>query len=134
LFSKNNGNLGETGCVAWMFKRVGLIAVKRENIKADEDDFILQVLEYGAEDVKAEEEVYEIITAPELLMQIKEALETDKIETEMADLIMMPDTTIDINDEAAAAKVLKLIEMLEDHDDVQNVYSNANMLMKYWIN
>lgn len=127
LFAKNNGNLGETGCVGWMFKRVGLIVVNKEKISLDEDDFMLAALEAGADDVKSEEDVYEIITAPELLMEVKEALEAEKLEVEMADLIMMSDTTTDINDEAMAVKVLKLIDLLEDHDDVQNVYSNANI-------
>ncbi len=127
LFAKNNGNLGETGCVGWMFKRVGLIVVNKEKISLDEDDFMLAALEAGADDVKSEEDVYEIITAPELLMEVKEALEAEKVEVEMADLIMMSDTTTDINDEAMAVKVLKLIDLLEDHDDVQNVYSNANI-------
>lgn len=127
LFAKNNGNLGETGCVGWMFKRVGLIVVNKEKISLDEDDFMLQALEAGANDVKSEDDSYEIITAPELLMEVKEALEAEKVEVEMADLIMMSDTTTDINDEAMAVKVLKLIDLLEDHDDVQNVYSNANI-------
>ncbi|HNX28582.1 MAG TPA: YebC/PmpR family DNA-binding transcriptional regulator [Syntrophomonadaceae bacterium] len=127
LFSKNNGNLGETGCVAWMFKRVGLIAVNKEKITQDEDDFMLQALEAGADDVKSETDVYEIITVPEVLLEVKEALEAIKIETEMADIIMMSDTSVDIDDETTAAKILKLIDLLEDHDDVQNVYSNANI-------
>lgn len=127
LFAKNNGNLGETGCVGWMFKRVGVIVVNKEKISLDEDEFMLQALEAGADDVKSEEDVYEIITAPELLMEVKEALEAEKIEVEMVDLIMMPDTEIDVNDEATAIKVLKLIELLEDHDDVQSVYANANI-------
>ncbi|MDD3895055.1 MAG: YebC/PmpR family DNA-binding transcriptional regulator [Syntrophomonadaceae bacterium] len=127
LFSKNNGNLGETGCVAWMFKRVGLIAVNKEKITQDEDDFMLQALEAGADDVKSETDVYEIITVPEVLLEVKEALEAIKIETEMADIIMMSDTSVDIDDETTAAKILKLIDLLEDHDDVQNVYANANI-------
>jgi YebC/PmpR family DNA-binding regulatory protein len=127
LFSKNNGNLGETGCVAWMFKRVGLITINKEKISLDEDEIMLKSLEAGADDIKSEDDVYEIITAPELLMEVKDALEAEKIDTEMADLIMMPDTTVDVNDEATAVKVLKLIDLLEDHDDVQNVYSNANI-------
>jgi YebC/PmpR family DNA-binding regulatory protein len=127
LFSKNNGNLGETGCVGWMFKRVGLIAVNKENITLDEDDFMLQALEAGADDVRIETEIYEVITAPEDIMEVKEALEASQIEIEMADVIMMPDNTVAVDDEATAAKVLKLIELLEDHDDVQNVYANFNI-------
>jgi YebC/PmpR family DNA-binding regulatory protein len=127
LFSKNNGNLGETGCVGWMFKRVGLIAVNKEKITLEEDDFMLQALEAGADDVRIETEIYEVITAPEDIMEVKEALEASQIEIEMADVIMMPDNTVAIDDEATAAKILKLIELLEDHDDVQNVYANFNI-------
>ncbi|NLF46518.1 MAG: YebC/PmpR family DNA-binding transcriptional regulator [Syntrophomonadaceae bacterium] len=127
LFSKNNGNLGETGCVGWMFKRVGLIAVNKDKITLDEDDFMLQALEAGADDVRIETEIYEVITAPEDIMEVKEALEASQIEIEMADVIMMPDNTVAVDDEATAAKVLKLIELLEDHDDVQNVYANFNI-------
>ncbi len=128
LFSKNNGNLGETGCVGWMFNRVGLIIVNKESIIGnDEDDFMLQALEAGADDVRVEAEVYEIITAPEDIMEVKEALETNQIETELADVIMMPNNTVEVDDESMAGKIIKLIELLEDHDDVQNVYSNYNI-------
>lgn len=127
LFSKNNGNLGETGCVGWMFKRVGLIALDKEKIRVDEDEIMMQALEAGADDVRSETDVYEIITAPEVLMEVKEALEADKIEIEMADIIMMADNMVNVDDEAVAAKIIKLIDLLEDHDDVQNVYSNANI-------
>ena len=93
----------------------------------DEDEFMMQALEAGADDVRSESDVYEIITAPEVLMEVKEALEADKIEIEMADIIMMADNMVNVDDEAVAAKIIKLIDLLEDHDDVQNVYSNANI-------
>jgi YebC/PmpR family DNA-binding regulatory protein len=123
LFTKNNGNLGETGCVAYMFERVGLLTIKRENLKVDVDEFMLQALEVGADDVKEDEDVIEVITSPDNFMAVKEALEKD-VKVEEADIIMMPGNTVDINDEAMAAKVLKLIDALEDHDDVQDVYAN----------
>lgn len=127
LFSKNNGNLGETGCVGWMFKRVGFLEISKEKVTMDEDEFMMQALEAGADDVRSESDVYEIITAPEVLMEVKEVLEADKIEIEMADIIMMADNMVNVDDEAVAAKIIKLIDLLEDHDDVQNVYSNANI-------
>jgi YebC/PmpR family DNA-binding regulatory protein len=126
LFTKNNGNLGETGCVAYMFERVGLLTIKRENLKVDVDEFMLQALEVGADDVKEDEDMIEVITSPDNFMAVKEALEKD-VKVEEADIIMMPGNTVDINDEAMAAKVLKLIDALEDHDDVQDVYANFNI-------
>jgi len=126
LFTKNNGNLGETGCVAYMFERVGLLVVKRENMKVDVDEFMLQAIEAGADDVREDEDTIEVITSPDNFMAVKEALEKE-VMIEEADIIMMPGNTVDINDEAMAAKVLKLIDALEDHDDVQNVYANFNI-------
>jgi len=126
LFTKNNGNLGETGCVAYMFERVGLLTINRENLKVDVDEFMLQALEAGADDVREDEDEIEIITSPDNFMAVKEAMEKD-VKFEEADIIMMPGNTVDINDEAMAAKILKLIDALEDHDDVQDVYANFNI-------
>ncbi len=126
LFAKHNGNLGETGCVAYMFDRVGSITINREDLKTDVDEFMLQAIEAGADDVKEDEEEIEVITSPENFMTVKEALEKD-VKIEEADIIMMPGNTVDITDEAMAAKVLKLIDALEDHDDVQDVYANFNI-------
>jgi YebC/PmpR family DNA-binding regulatory protein len=126
LFSKNNGNLGENGCVAWMFERCGLISILRENIKEDFEDFMLKAIEYGADDVKEDEETLNIITAVENFMEVKEALEKE-IELEEADIVMIPQNIVEINDEETAAKVLKLIDALEDHDDVQKVYANFSI-------
>ncbi len=126
LFTKNNGNLGETGCVAYMFERVGLLSIKRENVKVDLDEFMLQAIEVGADDVREDEDIIEVITSPDNFMAVKEALEKE-VMLEDADIIMMPGNTVDINDEAMAAKILKLIDALEDHDDVQDVYANFNI-------
>ena len=126
LFTKNNGNLGETGCVAYMFERVGLLTIKRENVKVDVDEFMLLAIEAGADDVREDEDLIEVITSPDSFMTVKEAMEKD-VKIEEADIIMMPGNTVDINDEAMAAKILKLIDALEDHDDVQNVYANFNI-------
>lgn len=126
LFSKNNGNMGESGCVAWMFKRVGLITVNKENI-TDEDEFMLQAIEAGAEDVKDEGDFYEITTSPDDFMDVKEELEANNIQIDVADIVRLAENTVEITDEETAAKVLKLIELFEDHDDVQNVYTNISI-------
>jgi len=126
LFSKYGGNLGETGCVGYMFDRVGSITVNRETLKTDVDEFMMQALEAGANDVREDEDEIEVITSPENFMAVKEALEQD-CKIEAAEIIMMPQNTVEISDEAMAAKVLKLVDILEDHDDVQNVYANFNI-------
>ncbi|MDD3853814.1 MAG: YebC/PmpR family DNA-binding transcriptional regulator [Syntrophomonadaceae bacterium] len=127
LFSKHNGNLGESGCVAWMFKRVGLITVNKEDLNVDEEEFMLQALEMGADDVRDEDDVYEVITAPDSFMEIKEAMEAANFKIGEADVVLLPENTVEINDLDTAVKVIKLIELLEDHDDVQNVYSNMDI-------
>ncbi len=126
LFSKNNGNMGEGGCVAWMFNRMGLITINKEDIN-DEDDFMLQAIEAGAEDIKDEGEYYEILTAPDNFMEVKEELEKFKFTIGTADLIMLADNTVEVTDEETVAKILRLIDLFEDHDDVQNVYTNVSV-------
>ncbi len=127
LFSKHNGNLGESGCVAWMFKRAGLITINKADLSVDEEEFMLQALEMGADDVRDEDDVYEVITAPDAFMDIKEALEKANYKIEEADVVLLPENTVEINDLDTAVKVIKLIELLEDHDDVQNVYANMDI-------
>ncbi len=127
LFSKYGGNLGETGCVSYLFDRVGLITINREDIKGDLEEFMLLAIEMGADDVKDDdEESLEIITSPDMFMEVKEKLEKE-IKIEDADMVMLPQTTVEITDEAVAIKILKLIDVLEDHDDVQNLYSNFSL-------
>lgn len=124
LFSKYGGNLGETGCVGWMFKRMGLITIDRENLQMDGEEFLLAALEAGAEDVREEEEVFEVLTTPDTLMSVVEALEAQKIPVEEFQIAMVPENTVEITDADQAAKLLKLVGMLEDYDDVQEVYGN----------
>lgn len=126
-FSKNNGNLGETGCVAWMFNRVGLISIARENIAMDEEEFMLKALELGAEDVRDEEEQFDVITSVDTFLDIREALEEDGLTIDEADIVMLPENTVEIDDVDVAARIIKLIDLLEDHDDVQNVYTNMSV-------
>ncbi len=127
VFSKNGGNMGEAGCVAWMFNRKGCLLVNKDNVSMDEDEFMLELLEAGADDVIEEEGEYSVLTAPEDLEKVREWLESKDIKTETAELTMNPVSNIDISEKAVGETVIKLMEMLEDNDDVQNVYSNFNL-------
>ncbi len=124
LFSKYGGNLGESGCVAWMFKHKGLIVVEAGGIS--EEDLLMLVIEAGAEDMKVEEGAFEIITAPEDFDAVVQVLEASHIEPVIAEVTMLPETMAEL-DEADSEKMIKLLEILEEHDDVQNVYSNFDM-------
>lgn len=126
LFSKYGGNLGESGCVSYLFDRVGLITVNQEEIKIDPDEFMLRAIELGADDVREDDDILEIITSPDMFMEVRESLEKE-VKIEDADIVMLPQTTVEIIDEAIAIKILKLIDVLEDHDDVQNLYSNFSL-------
>ncbi|MBE3577693.1 MAG: YebC/PmpR family DNA-binding transcriptional regulator [Limnochordales bacterium] len=127
IFSRNGGNLGEAGCVAWLFEKKGVIRVARTAIPDSEDDFLLFVLDAGASDVQLDEEegVFEIITEPQDLQKVQEALEKRGIETEEASLQQVPKNRVEVTGKDAE-RVVALLEALEDHDDVQNVYSNAS--------
>jgi len=127
LFSKYGGNLGENGCVAWMFKRCGVIIINKEKLKMDEEEFLLQALDCGSEDVKDEGDYYELITLPENLMEVKENLEKEGFILEEADIVLLPENMVEITDEEMALKVIKLVDLLEDHDDVQKAYTNMSI-------
>ncbi len=124
LFTKHGGNLGESGCVAWMFKRKGLFVIERET-GVEEEELMLLALEAGADDFSAEDDSFEITAAPEEFEQVQQALESGGIKTTVAQISMIPDTTVELQDDAAA-KLMRLMEALEDHDDVQEVYANAD--------
>jgi YebC/PmpR family DNA-binding regulatory protein len=126
LFSKHNGNLGESGCVSWMFKRVGLISIDKEKAP-DEEELMLLALECGADDVRDEGESFDIITGIENFLEVKEALEKAGVVIAEADLDMLPENQVEINDVDTAMKIIKLIDLLEDHEDVQRVYTNMNI-------
>ncbi len=126
IFTKNGGNKGEAGCVAWMFKPQGLIRVKKASVK-DEDAFMSQALDAGADDISTDDaEFFEVITAPLNTDKAKEALTKAGYEVESASSIMKPDNTITL-DEATAEKVLALVDALEEHDDVKNVHANFDI-------
>lgn len=122
LFSKHGGNLGETGCVGWMFKQKAVFIVEKETF-ADEDELMDIVLEAGAEDMKAEDDVFEISAAPSDFNAIEKALGEKGIETASAEVTMVPDTTVKLEGKDAE-KMMALIDALEEHDDVQNIYAN----------
>ena len=122
LFSKYGGNLGQDGCVAWMFKKKAVFLVERETFD-DEDALMEIVLEAGADDMKVEDEVFEITAEPEAFDAIEAALGEKGIETASAEVTMVPDKTVHLEGKDAE-KMQTLIDALEDNDDIQNVYSN----------
>ncbi|MCA9731879.1 MAG: YebC/PmpR family DNA-binding transcriptional regulator [Deferribacteres bacterium] len=124
LLSKHNGNLGETGSVSWNFERRGEIVIDATGMS--EDDLMELSLEVGADDFSLEEGEGTLLCEPSSLQAVQSALEEKKIKIEEADLIMAPKTTIAIEGKAAE-QTLKLMELLEDHDDVQKVYSNFDI-------
>lgn len=123
-FTRHGGNLGEIGSVAWLFEKKGLITIPNKDL--DEEELLLIVMEAGAEDLKSEEEYFEITTAPEDLEKVKEALKSNNITYESAELTMYPKNTIKVEGKEAE-QLLKLIDLLEEHEDVQNVYSNFDI-------
>ena len=126
IFSKHGGSLGETGCVSWMFKKRGVIEVDRAEAGIDEDELMMIALEAGAEDLVTSEEEYEIYTAPEALNQVLKELEAAGVPVEKGEVAMVPTTTVNVSGEDADL-LLRLLDLLEDHDDVQNVYTNAEI-------
>ena len=125
-FSRRGGNLGESGCVSWIFEQKGLIVIECED-DIDEDELLLAALESGAEDVDIAASAVEIQTSPEDLNKVKTGLEEAGYTLAMAEVSMLPKTTVTIDSEEKAEKMLRLIEELEDHEDVQDVYSNYNI-------
>ncbi|MCW3490417.1 YebC/PmpR family DNA-binding transcriptional regulator [Dethiobacter alkaliphilus] len=125
IFSKSGGSLGETGCVAWMFNRRGYLEVSKEG--HDEDELMLLALDAGAEDFEAGENAFEIYTRPDDFEAVKEKMEAEGISFGEAAITMIPETTVEVPDVEGAQKALALIEALEDHDDVQNAYSNLDV-------
>jgi YebC/PmpR family DNA-binding regulatory protein len=125
VFTKNDGNLGTTGAVAWLFERRGIVMVDAD--RADEDSVTLAAAEGGAEDVTQDGSSFEVTTSPEALSSVREALEQAGIEVESAETTMVPKTTIELDDETAARKTLRLIDALEELDDVSEVYANFDI-------
>jgi YebC/PmpR family DNA-binding regulatory protein len=124
IFEVHGGNLGATGCVAWMFERKGVFQVPARHVT--EDRLMEVALEAGADDVRPAGESFEVLCAPEAFQQVTEALEAAKIPTDSAELTRVAANTVDLDGDSARS-VLKLIEELEDNDDVQNVMANFNI-------
>lgn len=124
-FAKNNGNLGESGCVSWMFEKKGTIVVDKGAVS--EDELMDMALEAGADDVVEEEEEFQILTTPEDFEDVRSAFEEGGVAFADAAVSMVPQNTVDVTDEKVAKSLLKLMESLEDHDDVQNVYANFDI-------
>lgn len=128
IFSRHGGSLGESGCVSWIFNRKGLISVSTREKQMDEDDLMLIALEAGAEDVNADgDHSFTIITAVDQFESTKQALLDQGIEVVSAEVTMLPSTAVEITDQDDAAKIIRLMEALDDHDDVQNVYANFDI-------
>lgn len=125
-FSRNNGNMGQSGSVAWMFQRKGNIVVPRTGSGITEDDLLGIILEAGAEDMQADDEAFIVVTAPAVFEAVKKAIEDKGIKVESAALQMVPQNTVKVTGKEAE-QVLRLMEALEEHDDVQNVYSNFDI-------
>src|SRR6202795_3921245 len=125
MFSKNGGNLGEQGSVAWMFERKSQIIIDAEKAPA-EDELMALVLDAGADDLRDEGGNWEILSAPEVHVQVLEAIQKAGIPTESAEIAMIPKNLMKLEGKTASG-MLKLSEALEDHDDVQNVYSNFDV-------
>ena len=126
VLSKNGGNLGESGCVAWIFDKRGYILV--DKAKVDEDTLMSIALDAGAEDMKNDprEDNYEIITAPENLDTVKNAIAGHKMDISLAEVTMLPKNYVPLEGNAAE-QMIRLIDALEDHDDIQNVYANFDI-------
>ncbi len=125
IFTKYNGSLGESGCVAWMFESKGVVLVNKGG-KISEDDMLTIAIESGADDVTIEDDHFEITTKPEDLMAVRKNLEKQGIGFSSAELTKMPKNTVKL-DQDKAKKVLKLIDALEEQDDVQEVYANFDI-------
>ncbi len=126
IFSKHGGNLGESGSVSWMFKKMGYMAVDRQGCPLTEDDLMMAVLDAGAQDFQVEEDTYEVFTDPEGLDSVKEALQRKGVRPGVAEVTMVPMSTVTVTGEDAG-KVLRLVDALEEHDDVQKVHANFSI-------
>ena len=124
-FTKNDGNLGESGSVAWLFERRGVIQVDAD--RADEDELTLAAADGGADDVEQDGSSFRVTSVPEALTTVREAIEAAGIDVESSELTMVPKTTVSLDEESAAKKTLRLIDALEENDDVQEVYSNFDI-------
>jgi YebC/PmpR family DNA-binding regulatory protein len=123
-FTKGYGNVGTPGCVSFMFDKKGQIIIDKEECEMDADELMMVALDAGAEDFNDEEESYEIITDPDDFSKVLEALEAAKVPMLEADVTMIPQTWVELTDETDIKNINKTLDLLDDDDDVQNVYHN----------
>jgi YebC/PmpR family DNA-binding regulatory protein len=124
IFSRNEGSLGESGSVAWLFERRGILLV---DAAADEDELTMAAAEGGADDVERDGSTFQVTCAPEELHAVRQAIEAAEIPVESAQITMAPKTTVTIEDESDARKLVRLMDALEESDDVQDVYANFDI-------
>jgi YebC/PmpR family DNA-binding regulatory protein len=127
IFSRRGGSMGESGCVAWIFNRKGYLTIDHTEGLPSEDELMMLALEGGAEDFQTEENSYVILTSTEDFERVKDTFMKENIELSTAEVTMVPSNLVRIEDADEAAKVLNLLEALEEHDDVQNVYANFDI-------
>ena len=123
-FTKGNGNMGTTGCVSYMFDKIGQIIIDKEECEMDADELMMMALDAGAEDFSEEEDSFEVITDPDDFSDVREALEKEGIPMASAEVTMIPQNYVTLTDEDAIKSLQKTLDMLDDDDDVQNVYHN----------
>lgn len=124
IFDKSGGNLGNSGCVGWMFDKKGLIVIER-TASMNEDEIMMEALEAGAEDFVAQDDAFEVYTDPVEFSRVREALEGSGYEFISAEVQMIPQNTVSVEDEETVEKVLRLLERLDENDDVQEVFHNG---------
>ena len=125
MFAKHGGNLGATGAVAWQFERLGVVVVAADGV--DDDELLLVSADGGAEDVARDGDVFQVTSPPEALSAVRQAIEAAGLTVVSAELQLVPKTTVSVDDEAKARQVMRLIDALEDNDDVQDVYANFDI-------
>jgi len=125
IFEKHSGSLGTSGCVNWMFSKKGLITVSTNDIT--EDELMEFALTAGADDMQTASDVYEITCEPGAYEQLKQALDEKEINTQVAEISMVPANTVSVEDQNTARKIISMMEAFEDHDDIQNVYANFDI-------
>jgi YebC/PmpR family DNA-binding regulatory protein len=124
-FAKNGGNLGGSGAVAWQFERRGVVVVTADGV--DEEELLLAAADGGADDIERDGDVFQVTSAPESLATVRTAVEAAGFTVESAELQMVPKTTVAVEDEVTARQVMRLIDALEENDDVQDVYANFDI-------
>jgi YebC/PmpR family DNA-binding regulatory protein len=125
LFAKNGGNLGATGAVAWQFDRRGIVVVPAEGV--DDEELLLVAADGGADDLERDGNIFQVTSAPESLSSVRGAIEAAGFAVDSAELMLVPKTTVAVEDEAKARQVMRLIDELEDNDDVQEVFANFDI-------